>query len=340
MRVAINGFGRIGRMVLRALAQQGSSSVEVVAINDLMPVDNLVYLLKYDSVHGRFHRNVQVKEGTKLCIEGLNEIRLLSVQQVEELPWKSLGIDCVLESTGLFLSQEKASKHVQAGARHVVISAPGKEGVPVFVMGVNQTNFDPQKHSVVSMASCTTNCLAPLAKVILDHCGIEEALLTTVHATTATHSPVDSPNKKNWRLGRACGANIIPSSTGAAEAVAQCIPELKGKMTGMAFRVPTLDVSVIDFTVRTRVKTSYEQICKAVKTAAESENLKNILHYIEEPLVSSDFVGERYSSIFDASAGLSLNDKFFKIVAWYDNENGYAWRIADFLSYISRAVEH
>lgn len=338
MRVAINGFGRIGRMVLRALSKQSSSLIEVVAINDLMPIDNLLYLLKYDSVHGRFQKEARISGPSGLYIEGLGDIQFFSFQNIEELPWKDLDVDCVLESTGLFLSKEAAGKHLLAGAKHVVISAPGKGDVPVFVMGVNQKDFDPKKHVVVSMASCTTNCLAPLAKVILNHCGIEEALLTTVHSLTATHSPVDSFNKKNWRLGRACGVNIIPSSTGAAEAVAQCIPELKGKMTGMAFRVPTMDVSVIDFTVRTEKATSYEQICAAVKTAAANAELKNILHYIEEPLVSSDFVGERYSSIFDASAGLSLNDKFFKIVAWYDNENGYAWRITDFLHHIANVV--
>lgn len=326
-RIAINGFGRIGRLVYRIISQR--TDMQVVAINDIVPSDNLGYLLKYDTVHGKFKGTVEAKEG--LLIVNGKETAVLSERDPAKLPWKKLGVDYVIESTGLFTSKEEADKHLQAGAKRVVISAPAKGDIPTFVMGVNQQLYNPSKDHIVSNASCTTNCLAPVTKVLLDNFGIEEGLMTTIHAMTATQPTVDGPSKKDWRGGRSASQNIIPSSTGAAKAVALCIPEIKGKLTGMAFRVPTVNVSVVDLTVRLTKSTSYEAICKAMKLASES-TMKGILSYCDEQVVSSDFIGSTYSSIFDRDAGIALNDTFYKIIAWYDNEMGYACRVVDLVA--------
>ncbi len=333
-RVAINGFGRIGRMVYRIAAERG---IDVVAVNDVVPADNLAYLLQYDTVHGRFRlegkpARVEVREDGFLVNGKLT--RALSVRDPAQLPWKELGVDYVLESTGLFTDYDSAAKHLEAGASRVVISAPTKsspEQVPTLCLGVNGDQYQPGKHRVVSNASCTTNCLAPVAKVIHDEFGLEEGLMTTVHAVTATQPTQDGPSKKDWRGGRNAYHNIIPASTGAAKAVTLCIPALKGKLTGMAFRVPTADVSVVDLTFRAARSTSLAAINAAMKAAAEGP-LKGILAYTEDEVVSSDFIGDRHSSIFDAKAGIELNDRFFKVVSWYDNEAGYAARCVDLLS--------
>lgn len=330
IRIAINGFGRIGRLVLRAIA--GRDDVEVVAINDLVACDQLAYLLKYDSTHGRFSGEVQVQEN-QLIING-KICQVYSKRDPEELPWKELDVDYVVESTGLFTDKEGASKHLKAGARRVIISAPGKGEIPTFVMGVNEKKFNPDQDYIVSNASCTTNCLAPVTKVLLDEFGIEEGLMTTVHAVTATQPTVDGPSKKDWRGGRGAGQNIIPASTGAAKAVSLCLPEVKGKLTGMALRVPLPDVSVVDLTVRLERATSFESLCAAIKAAAEGE-MKGVLAYCDEPLVSQDFCGSTYSSIFDAGASIALNEKFFKLIAWYDNEMGYATRVVDLALFIA-----
>ncbi|ACZ32508.1 glyceraldehyde-3-phosphate dehydrogenase, type I [Chlamydia pneumoniae LPCoLN] len=332
MKVVINGFGRIGRLVLRQILKR-NSSVEVLAINDLVPGDALTYLFKFDSTHGRFPEDVRC-EADHLIV-GKRKIQFLSERNVQNLPWKDLGVDLVIECTGLFTKKEDAEKHIQAGAKRVLISAPGKGDIPTFVMGVNHKTFNPEKDFVISNASCTTNCLAPIAKVLLDNFGITEGLMTTVHAATATQLVVDGPSKKDWRGGRGCLQNIIPASTGAAKAVTLCLPELKGKLTGMAFRVPIEDVSVVDLTVRLDKSTTYDDICKAMKQASETD-LKGILDYTDEQVVSSDFIGSEYSSIFDALAGIALNDRFFKLVAWYDNEIGYATRIVDLLEYVEK----
>ncbi|GIW43177.1 MAG: glyceraldehyde-3-phosphate dehydrogenase [Candidatus Binatia bacterium] len=332
-RVAINGFGRIGRLVYRIATERG---IEVAAVNDLVPPDNLAYLLQYDTTHGRFRidgrpADVRVTEDG-FAVNG-KHTRALSIKDPAELPWKELGVDYVLESTGLFTDYESAAKHLSAGAQRVIISAPTKsapEQVPTFCLGVNADRYDPSKHRVVSNASCTTNCLAPLAKVLHDHCGIEEGLMTTVHAVTATQPTQDGPSKKDWRGGRNAYQNIIPASTGAAKAVTLCIPELKGKLTGMAFRVPVADVSVVDLTFRSAKPTSLAAINAAVREAAEGA-LKGILCYTEDEVVSADFIGDRHSSIYDAKAGIQLNERFFKVVSWYDNEAGYAARCVDFL---------
>ncbi len=329
--IAINGFGRIGRLVYRALAAR--SDFNVVAINDLVPSDNLGYLLKYDSTHGRFKGQVEVQEDA-IIVNG-KKTRVFSERSPEKLPWRDLHVDYVIESTGLFTSVEEAGKHLTAGAKRVIISAPAKGDIPTFVMGVNHEKYNPAKDHIVSNASCTTNCLAPITKVLLDNFGVEEGLMTTIHAVTATQPTVDGPSKKDWRGGRGASQNIIPSSTGAAKAVALCIPEVKGKLTGMALRVPTADVSVVDLTVRLRDATTYEEICKAMKTAADG-HMKGILAYCDEPLVSSDFIGSTYSAVFDKDAGIALNDKFYKIIAWYDNEMGYACRVADLIAYMAQ----
>ncbi|MGQ0628636.1 MAG: type I glyceraldehyde-3-phosphate dehydrogenase [Phycisphaerales bacterium] len=333
IRVGINGFGRIGRLVYRFAAQQG---IEVVAINDLVPADNLAYLLKYDTMHGRFHIGGKPAEisatETAFTVNGLTT-KSMAEKDPAKLPWKDMGVDYVLESTGLFTEFEKASLHVQAGAKRVVISAPTKSEpaqVPTFVLGVNHEKYDPSKHTVISNASCTTNCLAPIAKVIHDTFGLEEGLMTTVHAATATQPTQDGPSRKDWRGGRNAYQNIIPSSTGAAKAVTLCIPELKGKLTGMSFRIPTADVSCVDLTFRTAKATSYAEICNAMKTAAAG-SMKGYLGYTEEEVVSSDFIGDPRSSVFDAKAGMELNARFFKVVSWYDNEAGYANRCVDFI---------
>lgn len=329
MKIAINGFGRIGRLFFRAA--YGRKDMEIVAINDLVSVENLAYLLKYDTVHSLFPDSVSVEDGH--LVVGGKKIQIESQRNPEDLPWEKLGVDYVVESTGLFTSQEKAGLHLKAGAKKVVISAPCTGDIPTIVMGVNQENYRPEKDDVVSNASCTTNCLAPLVKVLLDNFGIAEGLMTTIHAVTATQPTVDGPSKKDFRGGRSALNNIIPSSTGAAKAVALCLPEVEGKLTGMAFRVPTVDVSVVDLTVKLERETSYENICKVMKEASENK-MKGILSYCDEPVVSSDLIGNPHSSIFDSLAGIQLSPTFYKIVSWYDNEKGYSERVVDLIDYM------
>lgn len=330
INVAINGFGRIGRLAFRNMAVR--NDINIVAINDIVPADNLAYLLKYDSTHGTFDADVRT-QGNILLVNG-KQTQVLSEKDPEKLPWRDLKIDYVIESTGLFTTPEAAAKHLTAGARRVIISAPAKGDVPIFVMGVNHQNYNPETDKIVSNASCTTNCLAPITKVLLDNFGIEEGLMTTVHSVTATQPTVDGPSKKDWRGGRGAGQNIIPASTGAAKAVGLCIPEVNGKLTGMALRVPTADVSVVDLTVRLKKQTTYEEICQAMKRASEG-SMKGFLAYCDEQLVSSDFISSTYSAIFDKDAGIALNDRFYKIIAWYDNEMGYACRVVDLLLYMA-----
>jgi glyceraldehyde 3-phosphate dehydrogenase len=329
-RIAINGFGRIGRLVLRIALK--NPHLEIVAINDLVPPDNLAYLFKYDTVHGAFPHPVSFDE-KHLLVDG-RKIAVFSEKDPLKLPWKQLKIDYVVESTGRFCHPDDAKKHLDSGAFRILITAPAKEGIPTYVMGVNHTQYQPQRDFILSNASCTTNCLAPLCKVLLDAFGIEEGLMTTVHSLTASQPTVDGPSHKDWRGGRAAGSNIIPSTTGAAKAVAQCLPQLKGKLTGMAFRVPTQDVSVVDLTVRLSRDTTYEEITHAMKKASET-NLKGILATTDQELVSSDFIGNRYSCIYDQLAGIALNSRFYKIIAWYDNEMGYSHRVVDLLEYMS-----
>jgi len=329
-KIAINGFGRIGRLVLRSGMED--PNLEFVAINDLVPPDNLAYLFKYDSTHGRFKGTVE-HDDKNIIING-KKIQCFSEKEPEKLPWKSMGVDYVVESTGRFTDSEGAGKHLSGGAKKVVISAPAKDKtVPTFVMGVNELKYDPSKDHIVSNASCTTNCLAPIVKVVLDNFGIEEGLMTTVHAMTATQPTVDGPSKKDFRGGRGAAQNIIPSSTGAAKAVALCIPEVEGKLTGMAFRVPTPDVSVVDLTVRTTKATNLDEIKKKMKEAAEG-SMKGVLGYTDEDVVSNDFTGSSLSSIFDAGASIQLNGNFFKLVSWYDNEMGYSNRVLDLIRYM------
>lgn len=327
-KIAINGFGRIGRLVYRIAAMRGD--IEVVAVNDLVPAHNLGYLLQYDSTHGRFSKKVEISEDG-FSVEG-KVTKCLSERDPAALPWKEMGVDYVLESTGLFTKFADASKHVQAGAKRVLISAPTKtpDEVPTFAYKVNHELYDPSKHTVLSNASCTTNCLAPVAKVINDSFGLAEGLMTTVHAATATQPTQDGPSKKDLRGGRNAYTNIIPASTGAAKAVALCIPALAGKLTGMAFRVPTADVSVVDLTFKTDKKTSLAEINAAMKAAAEGP-MAGVLGYTEDAVVSSDFISDPHSSIYDATAGIELNDQFFKIVSWYDNEWGYSTRCVDMI---------
>jgi glyceraldehyde 3-phosphate dehydrogenase len=326
IKVGINGFGRIGRLVFRAGA--GNPNIEFIGINDLVPADNLAYLLRHDSTHGKFEGTVEAKEDA-IIVNG-KRVACYSVRNPAELPWGKSGVDYVVESTGLFTDYAGAENHLKAGAKRVVLSAPTKdpERVKTLLMGVNQDKFDPSTDKIVSNASCTTNCLAPIAKVINDKFGLAEGLMTTVHSVTATQPTVDGPSKKDWRGGRGAGQNIIPASTGAAKAVTLVLPELKGKLTGMAFRVPTPNVSVVDLTFKTEKSTSYKEICAAMKEASEG-NLKGILGYTEEEVVSSDFITDPRSSIFDAGAGIELNDRFFKTVSWYDNEWGYSCRVLD-----------
>ncbi|MBL9033079.1 MAG: type I glyceraldehyde-3-phosphate dehydrogenase [Phycisphaerae bacterium] len=328
IRVGINGFGRIGRLMYRIALDH--PTFEIVAVNDLVPADNLAYLLKYDTMHGRLQGSVSATE-TSFTVNG-RTTRTTAEKDPAKLPWKDLGVHYVLESTGLFTDFEKASLHLAAGAKRVVISAPTKstEQVPTLCMGVNADTYDPAKHPVVSNASCTTNCLAPIAKVINDAFGLEEGLMTTVHAATATQPTQDGPSKKDWRGGRNAYMNIIPASTGAAKAVTLCIPALKGKLTGMSFRVPTADVSAVDLTFKTTKATSLAEISAAMKAAAEGP-MKGVLGYTDEEVVSSDFIGDRHSSIYDAKAGIELNKNFFKVVSWYDNEAGYAARCVDMI---------
>ncbi len=335
LKVGINGFGRIGRLVLRAAAS--NPNIHVVGINDLVPADNLAYLLKYDTIHGKFEGSVEAKGETALVVNG-REVPTCSVKDPAQLPWKAVGADYVIESTGLFTDAEGAGKHLTAGAKRVIISAPTKspESVPTLVMGVNHKTYDAAKHKIVSNASCTTNCLAPIAKVVNDNFGLAEGLMTTVHAVTATQPTQDGPSKKDWRGGRSAGFNVIPASTGAAKAVTLAIPELKGKLTGMAFRIPTADVSVVDLTLKTAKATSYKEICAAMKQASET-SLQGILGYTEEEVVSSDFITDPRSSIFDAGAGIELNANFFKLVSWYDNEWGYSNRVVDLMVHMAKA---
>ncbi|XP_023321384.1 glyceraldehyde-3-phosphate dehydrogenase 2 [Eurytemora carolleeae] len=326
-KIGINGFGRIGRLVLRAAVEKGAT---VVAINDpFIPLDYMVYMFKYDSTHGQFKGEVK-EDGTFLYVNG-NKITVFNERDPVNINWASAGAEYVVESTGVFTTIDKALSHTKGGAKKVVISAPSADA-PMFVMGVNHEKYDPSLQ-IVSNASCTTNCLAPLAKVINDKYGILEGLMTTVHATTATQKTVDGPSGKDWRGGRGAAQNIIPASTGAAKAVGKVIPELNGKLTGMAFRVPTADVSVVDLTVRLEKGASYEEICATIKAASEGA-MKGILGYTDEDLVSTDFIGDARSSIFDAKAGIQLNNNFVKLVTWYDNEMGYSNRVIDLISYM------
>lgn len=329
IKVGINGFGRIGRLVFRAMAER--DNVQVVGINDLIDAEYMAYMLKYDSVHGTFQGEVSV-EGNDLIVNG-NKIRVTSEKDPNNLKWNEIGAEYIVESTGLFLTKEAAQAHINAGAKKVVLSAPSKDDTPMFVVGVNHKELTDDI-KIFSNASCTTNCLAPLAKVVNDNFGIVEGLMTTVHATTATQKTVDGPSVKDWRGGRSALNNIIPSSTGAAKAVGKVIPSLNGKLTGMSFRVPTADVSVVDLTVRLEKETTYDEICKAMKAASEGE-LKGILGYTEDAVVSQDFVGEKRTSVFDKDAGIMLSPTFVKLVSWYDNEMGYSNKLVDLLIHSS-----
>jgi glyceraldehyde 3-phosphate dehydrogenase len=329
IKVGINGFGRIGRLAFRASLLR--NDIEVVSINDLIDVEYMAYMLRYDTIHGNFKGTVAVKDG-KLVVNG-NAIRITAEKDPANLKWNEVGAEYVIESTGLFLSRDKAEAHLKAGAKYVVLSAPSKDDTPMFVYGVNHKSYKKEM-DIISNASCTTNCLAPITKVLNDNFGIVEGLMTTVHATTATQKTVDGPSAKDWRGGRSAAGNIIPSSTGAAKAVTKVIPELKGKLTGMSFRVPTLDVSVIDLTCRLEKATDYEAIKAAMKKASESD-LKGILGYTEDEVVSSDFIGDARTAIFDAKAGIMLNANFVKIIAWYDNEWGYSSKLLDMIAYMN-----
>jgi len=342
VKIAINGFGRIGRLVFRAIAEQGllGKEVQVVAVGDIVPADNLAYLLKYDSTQGRFQGTVSSKKSTPekaeddvLVVDG-SDVLVVSAKDPSGLPWKQLGVDLVIECTGLFTEAEKAKGHLVAGAKKVIISAPAKGEDITVVMGVNHEKYDPAKHNIISNASCTTNCLAPLVHVLLkEGFGVEEGLMTTIHSYTATQKTVDGPSKKDWKGGRSAAINIIPSTTGAARAVGLVCPEVKGKLTGMSFRVPTPTVSVVDLTVRTVKDTSYAEITAAMKTASETY-LKGVLEVTADEVVSTDFIHSKASSIYDAGSGIELNKRFFKLVSWYDNEWGYSNRVADLLKYI------
>lgn len=330
IRVGINGFGRIGRLVFRAAQER--NDIEIVGINDLIDVEYMAYMLRYDTMHGQFKGSVEVKDG-KLVVNG-KSIRVTAEKDPANLKWNEVGADYVVESTGLFLTKEKAQGHIAAGAKYVVMSAPSKDDTPMFVCGVNTDSY-VKGTQFVSNASCTTNCLAPIAKVLNDVFGIEDGLMTTVHSTTATQKTVDGPSVKDWRGGRAASGNIIPSSTGAAKAVGKVIPSLNGKLTGMSFRVPTLDVSIVDLTVNLKKAASYEEICAAMKKASEGE-LKGILGYTEDDVVSSDFLGDSRTSIFDAKAGIQLTPTFVKVVSWYDNEWGYSNKVLDLVAHMAK----
>jgi len=346
VKVAINGFGRIGRLVFRALVEQGllGTTLDVVAVGDIVPADNLAYLLKYDSTQGRFSGTVASKKSSPdkleddvLIVNG-KEILVVSAKTPAELPWGKLGVQLVIESTGLFTDAEKAKGHIAAGAKKVIISAPAKGEDITVVMGVNDDKLDLAKHTIISNASCTTNCLAPVVHVLLkEGFGVEEGLMTTIHSYTATQKTVDGPSKKDWKGGRSAAINIIPSTTGAAKATALVLPEVKGKLTGMSFRVPTPTVSVVDLTVRTTKETSYKAICEAMKKASETY-LKGILAYTADEVASSDFIHDKHSSIFDAGSGIELNSKFFKLVSWYDNEWGYSNRVVELTTKIAAAL--
>ena len=333
IKVGINGFGRIGRMVFRATVNH--PDIEIVGINDLCPADYLAYMLKFDTMHGAFEGTVEATENS-IIVNG-KEIPIFAERNPADLPWGKVGAEYVVESTGLFLTQEKAQGHIDAGAKKVVMSAPSKDGTPMFVCGVNLDKYTTDMN-FVSNASCTTNCLAPIAKVLNDKFGIKDGLMTTVHSTTATQKTVDGPSLKDWRGGRAAAGNIIPSSTGAAKAVGKVIPELNGKLTGMSMRVPTLDVSVVDLTVNLAKPATYEEICSAMKEASEGE-LKGVLGYTDEAVVSSDFLGDTRTSIFDATAGIALTDTFVKVVSWYDNEVGYSNKVLELIEHMY-SVDH
>jgi glyceraldehyde 3-phosphate dehydrogenase len=342
VKVAINGFGRIGRLVFRAMVEQGlvGKDVQVVAVGDIVPADNLAYLLKYDSTQGRFtgtvgsEKSAADKPDDDVLIVNGQKMLVVSAKDPSQLPWKQLGVDVVIESTGLFTDVEKAKGHLAAGAKKVIITAPAKGDCPTIVMGVNEGKYDPKLHHVISNASCTTNCLAPIVYVLLkEGFGVEEGLMTTIHSYTATQKTVDGPSKKDWKGGRTAAVNLIPSTTGAAKAVGLVLPEVKGKLTGMSFRVPTPTVSVVDLTVRTVKETSYAEISAAMKKASETY-LKGILEYTEDEVVSSDFIHSKASSIFDQGSGIELNKRFFKLVSWYDNEWGYSCRVADLLKFM------
>ncbi|RXQ97389.1 type I glyceraldehyde-3-phosphate dehydrogenase [Ancylomarina salipaludis] len=328
IKIGINGFGRIGRFVFRQAVAKGN--IEVVAINDLIDVDYMAYMLKYDSTHGKFNGDVEVKDG-QLIVNG-NVVRVTAERNPADINWGAVGAEYVVESTGLFLTKESAQGHIDAGAKKVIMSAPSKDDTPMFVMGVNNKDYSNDM-TFVSNASCTTNCLAPVAKVLNDKWGIIEGLMTTVHATTATQKTVDGPSAKDWRGGRGAGQNIIPSSTGAAKAVGKVIPSLNGKLTGMSFRVPTPDVSVVDLTVRLEKGADYAEICAAMKEASENE-FKGILGYTEDAVVSNDFIGDTRTSIFDATAGIQLSPNFVKVVTWYDNEMGYSTKVCELIQYM------
>lgn len=332
MKVGINGFGRIGRFVFRAAMER--KDVEIVGINDLCPVDYLAYMLKYDTMHGKFDGTIDVDMDKNLLIVNGKKIRVTAEKDPNNLKWDEVGAEYVVESTGLFLTKEKAQAHINAGAKYVVMSAPSKDDTPMFVVGVNEKEYK-KGTQFVSNASCTTNCLAPIAKVLNDEFGIEDGLMTTVHSTTATQKTVDGPSMKDWRGGRAASGNIIPSSTGAAKAVGKVIPSLNGKLTGMSMRVPTLDVSVVDLTVNLKKPATYQEICNAMKKASEGE-LKGILGYTEDAVVSSDFLGDTRTSIFDAKAGIALTDTFVKVVSWYDNEIGYSNKVLDLIAHMKK----
>jgi len=342
VKVAINGFGRIGRLVFRAMVEQGlvGKDVQVVAVGDIVPADNLAYLLKYDSIQGRFtgtvgsEKSAADKPDDDVLIVNGQKMLVVSAKDPSQLPWKQLGVDVVIESTGLFTDVEKAKGHLAAGAKKVIISAPAKGDCPTIVMGVNEGKYDAKLHHIVSNASCTTNCLAPIVHVLLkEGFGVEEGLMTTIHSYTATQKTVDGPSKKDWKGGRTAAINLIPSTTGAAKAVGLVLPEVKGKLTGMAIRVPTPTVSVVDLTVRTVKETSYAEISAAMKKASETY-LKGILEYTEDEVVSSDFIHSKSSSIFDQGSGIELNKRFFKLVSWYDNEWGYSCRVADLVKFM------
>ncbi len=347
IKIGINGFGRIGRLVFRAIVEQNllGKEINVVALNDLVPADNLAYLLKYDSIQGKFNgtvssekSNPSLAEDDILIVNG-NKIQCLAVKEgPSAIPWKNYNVDVVIESTGLFTDAEKAKGHLNSGVKKVIISAPAKGEDITIVLGVNDNLYDPLKHTIISNASCTTNCLAPVVHVLLkEGFGVEEGLMTTIHSYTATQKTVDSPSKKDWKGGRSAAINIIPSTTGAARAVGLVIPEVKGKLTGMSFRVPTATVSAVDLTVRTKKETSYKEICEAMKRASETY-LKGILYYTEDEVVSSDFIHDKSSSIFDAGSGIELNSRFFKLISWYDNEWGYSNRVVDLLKKVGSSL--
>jgi len=339
LKVGINGFGRIGRLVFRAIAEKKllGHEIEVVAINDLVPADNLAYLLKYDSTQGRYAGTISHEGDNMLIVDGHRIASLAIKEGPAALPWKALGVDIVVESTGLFTDADKAAAHLAAGAKKVIISAPAKGDCKTVVIGVNDHTLT-KDDKIISNASCTTNCLAPITKVVLDNFGIVEGLMTTIHSYTATQKTVDGASKKDWKGGRSAAINIIPSTTGAAKAVGLVIPEVKGKLTGMSFRVPTPTVSVVDLTVRTEKSTSYKAICEAMKAASLNGPLKGILAYTEDEVASSDFIHDAHSSIFDAGSGIELNDKFFKLVSWYDNEWGYSCRCAELITKLSKLL--